>query len=85
MSEIKPRRKRRLREVPPVEVGEEKDWLGAEAHVPYHERPVDWLGPLTTRGAGFSGVAISLAFLGGALLGSLLYAVVERPNKSTSA
>lgn len=80
MSDIKPRRKR-LREVPPVDAGGEKDWLGAEAHVPYHERPIDWLGPLKNRGTGFSGLAIGLAFLSGALLGSLLYAVVERPNR----
>ncbi len=80
MSDTKTRRKP-LRKVPSIAEGEDQEWYGAEAHVPYQDRPIDWLRPFRTDGAGFTGVAVSLAFLGGTLLGSLLFASLRRKDR----
>ena len=74
--------KKRLRRVPPIADPQEKDWLGAEAHVPHHDRPIDWYTSLRTEGAGFNSLALTLSFLGGAVLGGLLISLADRHCKS---
>lgn len=79
MSDIKPKpRRKTLRKVPSIGQGNHEEWLGAEAHVPYHDRPSDWLRSFKDNAGGFTGLAVGLAFLGGAVLSGLLFSLLNR-------
>lgn len=83
MSETKPKSKRKtLRKVPSIGPRDREEWLGAEAHVPYHDRPFDWLHAFKDNAGGFTGLAVGLAVLGGAVLGGLLFALLDRSENA---
>ncbi len=80
MSQAKPRKRPRNK---PAVLNETQDgeWLGGEAHVPYHDRPLDLLTVLRTDAAGFTRLAVGLAFFTGVVIGSTFASLIVRNEK----
>lgn len=55
----------------------QQEWLGGEAHVRFRNGQVDRRSLLINRRGGYTGIAMGLAALAGACLGSLLIALVQ--------
>ncbi|MEE8240554.1 MAG: hypothetical protein V3S25_05955 [Nitrospirales bacterium] len=71
-----------LRKVPEIKEGQDSEWLGFEAHVRPQARPFDWRGFIRRGAAGFNGVALGLAFLGGLALGGTLATLISRIERN---
>ena len=74
-------RRNLLEKAPSIGEVQDQEWLGAEAHVPRPDRPLDWIHVFRSVGAGFTAISMGLAFLGGLVLGSALTSILARGDK----